>query len=297
MEIIQYFMKKFGLGKGLGSLIPTKASIENKIVNEESPVAEGLSDRIVEVLVDDIRPNPQQPRTYFSHSNLQELSDSIQKYGIIQPLIVTRADGGYELIAGERRLRAAKMAGLARVPVIVRDVEKQEQLEISLLENIQRHDLNPIEEAVAYKRLLDEFNMTQEELSARLGKSRPALANMLRLLHLPQEIQRALAEGRISYSAARVIVGLPENEQLVFFQKIMRNSLSVSDISHEAKKIIVKRHIRKVKDPNILEKEEVLRHALGTKVSIKKTGAEGQIIIHFYSDEELFGLCDKISKD
>lgn len=289
-------MKKFGLGKGLGSLIPQKSSFENTVVRQESSVAQGLGDRVIEVNVGEIRPNPQQPRKYFSPSNLESLADSIRKHGVIQPLIVTRAENGYELIAGERRLRASKIAGLATVPVIVREVEKQEQLELSLLENIQRHDLNPIEEAVAYQRLLDEFNLTQDELSKRLGKSRPGIANMLRLLHLPEEIQRALAEGKITYSAARIIVGLPEQDRMGFFQKALKSSLTVSDVDYEAKKIIVRKHVRKIKDPNSLEKEEKLRHALGTKVTIKNSGAQGQIIIHFFSQEELNSLCDKIEK-
>lgn len=288
-------MKKFGLGKGLGSLIPPKAAIEKNILSEESPVAKGLTDRVLEVAIENIRPNPQQPRIQFSPSSLEELAESIRKHGVIQPLIVTKTDGGYELIVGERRLRAAKMAGQTTVPVIVREVEKQEQLELSLLENIQRHDLNPIEEAVAYKRLLDEFNLTQEDLSLRLGKSRPVIANMLRLLHLPEEIQKALAEGKISYSVARIIVGLPEKDQMNFFQKALKNDFTVSDTSHEAKKIIVRHHPRRIKDPNTLGKEDMLRHALGTKVFIKKSGTQGQIVVHFYSDEELNGLVARIA--
>lgn len=290
-------MKKFGLGKGLGSLIPPKTTFERKILSDSSPVAQGINDQVLQVPVEEIRPNPQQPRLEFSQAGLDELAESMKKYGVIQPLIVTRSgDHGYELIAGERRLRAAKLAGLATVPAIIREARKQEQLELSLLENIQRHDLNPLEEAIAYKRLLDEFNCTQEELSERLGKSRPAIANMLRLLYLPKEVQGALIQGKISYSAARIIAGLPENEQLSFFQKALKTGLTVSGLEHEAKKIIVRRHIRRVQDPNILEKEETLRHSLGTKVHIKKSGKSGQINIHFYSDEELNGLCDKIAR-
>lgn len=284
-------MSKFGLGRGLGSLIPKK--IEQKII-ETSPVAEGLFDRVLQLDVGQISPNPHQPRKHFSHNELEDLANSIKEHGIIQPLIVTRRENGYELIAGERRLRAAKILGLKTVPAILRAAKKQEQLELALLENIQRSNLNPIEEAVAYQRLVNEFSLSHDELARRIGKSRPVITNTLRLLTLSQEIQRAIAEGKLNYSAARLLAGLPEADQMKIFTKLIRQELTVRDAEQEAKNVAYRRSPRTLKDPQAASAEEKLQEKLGTRVRIKKSLKGGEIVIHYYSDDELREIMRKI---
>ena len=214
----------------------------------------------------------------------------------MQPLIVTAGpDGTYQVIAGERRLRAAQILGLKTVPAIVRDIKEQQKLELALVENIQRQDLNAIEEAVAYQRLIDEFSLTQEEVGRRVGKSRSAVTNALRLLTLPTEIQKALINGKINYSTARVIVGLPPQQRLKFFHKVLQQDLTVRAVENQARQVTVRKHLRKTKDPNLAALEEKIQAALGTKVIIKKSGVTGQIIIEYYSDEEFSNLIEKLS--
>lgn len=283
-----------GLGRGLSSLIPPK--ITKEAVSKIDQL--GGERRILEIPVDKIQPNPLQPRTEFTHSDLEDLINSIKLYGVIQPLIVTDlGDGNYQLIAGERRLRASKIAGLAKAPVIVRKAEDQEKLELALIENIQRKNLNALEEAVAYQKLIDEFNLTQEEAAKRLGKSRTVITNALRLLTLPEEIQKAIIEDKITAGHARVIAGLQDpKEQLEFLKKIVRFGLNVRDTENVAKKVMVKTHTRTVgNDPASSERENKLREALGTKVNIKKSGKGGEIVINFYSTEELDGIIKKIA--
>jgi ParB family chromosome partitioning protein len=224
-----------------------------------------------------------------------DLANSIKEHGIIQPLIVTPVDDGYQLIAGERRLRAAKMIGLKAVPAIVRRIERHQQLELALIENIQRKDLNPIEQAVAFRRLIDEFNFTHEEMARRLGKSRPYISNALRLLNLPEDIQEAVATEKINFTAARTLAGMPTEEQRRAFQQIKEGKLDVTGLNVESRKISVKRHVRKIgKDPNILAKQKELEEALGTRVVIKKSGESGQVIIDFYSEEDLANLFQRL---
>lgn len=287
-------MAKYGLGRGLSSLIAKK--IQKDILPESSPVAEGLEDKIIQADTESISPNPHQPRRNFDHAELEDLANSIKEHGIIQPLIVTRlGDGRYQLIAGERRLRAAKMIGLKTVPVIARKAEKQQQLELSLLENIQRSNLNPIEEAVAYQRLINEFNLTQEELGVRLGKSRPVITNMLRLLTLPEVIQKAVIDGNITYSIARIIAGLPEYEQMKFFAKALKNKMTVEIAESEGHKFGTRRRSTPEKDASILALEEKLQGTLGTRVIIKKiSSGGGEMVIHFYSEDELQEIMRKM---
>lgn len=283
--------KTTGLGKGLSSLIPPK--IDKKIFSKDSAVI-GEEEMIIQVPIGKIKANPHQPRSDFDHEGLEELTRSIKEHGILQPLILTLTDKGYEIITGERRLRAAKILDLKTIPALVRDVKEQQKLELALVENLQRKDLNPIEEAVAYQRLIDEFNLTQEEVAKRVSKSRSAVTNTLRLLTLPSEIQKALITGKINYSTARVIVGLPPQERIKFFQKVLKQDLTVRAIEGQARKVVVKRHFRKIKDPNLAALEEKLQAALGTKVTIKKSGETGQIMIEFYSAEELEEIVGKI---
>ena len=284
--------KTQGLGRGLSSLIPPK--IDKKIFSKDFEVV-GQEEAVVKVAIEKIKANPLQPRSDFDHESLEDLTNSIKEHGILQPLILTAVDSGYQIIAGERRFRAAQVLGLKTIPAIVRDVKEQQKLELALVENIQRKDLNPIEEAFAFQRLIDEFSLTQEEVAKRIGKSRSAITNILRLLTLPTEIQRALINNKINYSIARVIVGLPPQERLKFFQKVWKQDLTVRALEGQARKVVVKCHFRKVKDPNLSALEEKLQNILGTKVTVKKSGETGQIIIEFYSAEELKGIVDKIA--
>ncbi|MBI4049521.1 MAG: ParB/RepB/Spo0J family partition protein [Candidatus Doudnabacteria bacterium] len=256
-----------------------------------------------ELSVDLIKPNPWQPRKTFAPESLSELAASIREHGILQPLVVIpEGDGTYQLIVGERRLRAAKLAGLPKVPVIVRDaVEERHKLEMALIENIQRHNLDPIEEATAYQQLIDEYHMTQEEISKKMGKHRTTVTNTLRLLHLPLRIQRAVAEGTISEGHGRAIMTLPGMEkQLAFFESIVKESLTVRQAEERAREIMdrpkVQRAPRTPQNPETAALESELRGKLGTKVKVQKNGETGRITIEFYSSEELNGFLDKIKK-
>lgn len=281
------------LGRGLGSLIPQKNTTSPKIIAKEPQLHEGAGVHFIEV--DKIIPNPKQPREYFSDSGMEDLSSSIKEHGILQPLVVSPlADGRYELIAGERRLRAAKLAGLKHAPALVREVKDHEKLELALIENIQRQNLNPIEEAAGYRRLMDEFNLSQDEVGKKIGKSRPVVANMLRLLSLPEEIRKAVAHGKISASAGRVLAGVKDAaEQMDLFKKML-SGLTVSEGEARSRLSKPEAHTRRaIKDPYLSDLEDKLRGVLETKVDIKKSGKTGKIVIEFYSDEELQKIVKK----
>lgn len=291
-------VKKSGLGRGLDSLIPKKKKTPSEystppIISSEEGKEDDQQKGVIHLEIDKILPNPYQPRVDFSHQELEDLILSIKEHGILQPLVVTKNDDGYELIAGERRLRAAKMAELQKVPVIIREADKQQKLELALIENIQRHNLNALEEAEAFKRLMDEFNLTQEEVAKKVGKSRPVVANALRLLSLPEEVKQAIRNRKITASHARSIAGLSgQKEQLKMLADILSKGLSVHQ-TEKGNSVIIKKHIRKV-DPNLKSKEEELQHALGTKVSIKKKKEGGEVVIEYYSAEDLNNLINKI---
>lgn len=290
-------VKLIGLGRGLGSLIPKKVP-ENIISekNKEFLVPEDSS-RVLQIPVDAVEVNPHQPRKIFGHQDLEELIESIKVYGIIQPLIVTKVADGYQLIAGERRLRAAKIIGLETVPAIVRQAEEQEKFELALIENVQRKNLNPMEKAVAYQRLIDEFSLSQERVAERLGVSRSAVANIIRFLDLPEKVQNAIAEGEITEGHAKVIAGLEtEKEQLDLLNKILQNGYTVRD-TERTSRFGKKRLPRQVAaDPLLAEKEDMLRSHLNTKVRIENRDGQGQIVIEFYSDEELDSIVNQIIK-
>lgn len=284
--------KTQGLGKGLSSLIPPK--IDKSIISQQSEVLPS-EEKVVQMDITKIKANPHQPRTTFDHDGLEELTNSIKEHGILQPIILADGgDGKYEVIAGERRFRASQILDLKTIPAIIRDIKEQQKLELALVENIQRRDLNAIEEAVAYQRLIDEFSLTQEDVAKKVGKSRSAITNTLRLLSLPSEIQKALINGRINYSTARVIAGLPIEERGKFFKKVIEQDLTVRAAEGSAKKISRHKKKAKISDPVLASLEEDLQSALGTKVSIKKSGETGSIVIEFYSTEELQNLIDKI---
>lgn len=251
------------------------------------------------VALSSIDTNPWQPRREFVASELESLANSIKMYGILQPLVVTeQPDGRYRLIAGERRFRASKLAGLTRVPVIIRRASNEEQLELALIENIQRQDLNPIERGKAYRQLLDEFHLTQEEVATRMGKARSAVANTLRLLDLPQEIQLAVADGRITEGHAKVIAGLPAAQQLKFFQKVTTHNLTVRDTERLAKQ--QRERLRGPRPQSGAADDDLLTHYrslleshLGTKVEVSGDDT-GTLAVHFYSEEELVRVVRKI---
>jgi len=290
-----------GLGRGLGSLIPKKTMTYGQNPFKSNSSAEDNiilndGDRVLNISLDDISVNPQQPRSDFNEAALNDLAASIKEHGIISPLIVTRKDDGYELIAGERRLRAAKIAELKKVPVIVREEGEQKKLELALIENLQRQNLNPLESAFAYRRLMDEFNLTQEEAATKLGKARSSIANALRLLSLPEEIQSALAGGNISEAHAKYLLGLEgEAKQVNMLKKILRHNLSVLETSKEINRLGGTK-ASKPKDFFDKNKEEELSSYLNTKVELKRTKKGGQIIINFYGDEDLGEILTKIKK-
>lgn len=291
---------KTGLGKGLGSLIPMtpkKESIQ-QTNNQNVKSEDFVEDRIFQIEIDLIKPNPLQPRRVFDENELQDLVASIKEHGILQPLIVTqKLDGGFELIAGERRLRSAKIAFLKTVPAIIRKADELEKLELALIENIQRQDLNPIEKAESYAKLLEEFGLTQEEASKRLGVNRSTFANTIRLLSLPLEIKQAILEGKLSAGHARAIISLSdENERMNLFKRIINIGLNVRDTERyvQSSRRVFKNLNNDFVDPNIEDKRNRIQSSLGTKVEIKKTGNKGKIILHFYSDEELTEITNKI---
>ncbi len=289
-----------GLGKGLDSLIPNavgeaKAKKESKeSVKEEK----GGQETIVKITM--VEPNRKQPRKNFDEDALQELSDSIKQFGMIQPILVQDRKDHYEIIAGERRWRAAKMAGLKEIPVLIRDYTEREIMEISLIENIQREDLNPIEEAQAYKRLLEEFHLKQDEVAERVSKSRAAVTNSMRLLKLSEEVQQMLIDDMITTGHARALLAVEDpEEQYTIAQKIFDEKLSVRDVEklmknmHKPEKPAKKATDDKAMEAIYLDIEEKLKARLSTKVTVTSKGeGAGKIEIEFYNHEDLDRLID-----
>lgn len=292
-------MAKRGLGKGLDSLIPsnvmetTKSPAPSKEKNEEGTVVVKLSM---------VEPNREQPRKNFDEDSLQELADSIRQFGLLQPILVQDKKSYYEIIAGERRWRAAKLAGLKEVPVIIRNLTDQEVVEISLIENIQREDLNPIEEAQAYKRLLEEFHLKQDEVAERVSKSRTAVTNSMRLLKLCEPVQKMVVDGMISTGHARALLAIEDPEQqYLIAQKVFDEKLSVREVEKLVK------NLNKPPKParqenttlNVIYQDisERLKQSLGTKVSIQaKENGAGKIEIEFYNHEDLDRLLEQMTR-
>lgn len=280
--------KKGGLGRGLDSLIVKK--------DEGIVAANPSAETTVEVDIIKVEPNKNQPRRTFNEDALAELADSIKQYGIIEPLIVQERDGYFMIIGGERRWRAAKMAGLKKVPVIVKHLTEQEIDEISLIDNIQREALNPIDEAFAYKRLLDEYNLKQEEVAERVSKSRTTITNSIRLLKLDERVQKMIVQDLITTGHARAILGIGDKDkQFDFAQRVVDEKLSVRDVEREVKKLSQAKNTsdnKKTIDPQLAaiyqDTEEKLKGILGTKVSFNfKTSDSGKIEIEYYTREEL----------
>jgi len=280
--------KRMALGKGLGALIP------------EFEPAEGKT--LFYCGIEEIVPNRSQPRKLFDDSKLQELAESIKAKGILEPLIVRKVDQGYELIVGERRWRAAQKAGLKEVPVLVKEIKNQEAMEISLIENLQREDLNPMEEAEAFKRLIDELNLSQEDLAARVGKDRTTITNTLRLLKLPTEVKNQLLQNRITPGHARAILSLETKEkQKELCSRIIETGLSVRESETLARRWLEKpkKEMTSIKKGGEVESQlnalqDSLRGYLGTKVEIKSKGKRGKIEIEYYSHEDLERVVEAI---
>jgi len=281
-------VKRKALGKGLSALIPE--------ANDNSNHSEG---GFFQCPIEDIEPNPYQPRQEFDSEALKELTASIKEKGVITPVLVSKSGDGYRLIAGERRWRAAQKAGLDRIPVVVRESTPIESLELALIENIHRRDLNPIEEASAYKRWLEDAETTQEVLAQRVGKDRSTIANLLRLLSLPKEIQKDIVDGRLSMGHARVLAGLKDiSEQIRIRDIIIKKDLSVRQTENLAKKESANRPGEKshALDEYLVSLADGLKRSLGTKVEIKKKGKKGIIQIYFFSDDEFDRLLDRLSQ-
>jgi len=272
--------KRKTLGKGLNALFP-----DIDLLMEEGKKEDG----VFNCDIDAIRPNPYQPRKSFDATKIEELAESIRSTGIIQPLIVRKSSPGYELIAGERRWKAAFKAGLKKVPVIIKDVSDDEVLKLSLIENLQREDLNPIEEADAYLRLIEEFNLSQESLAKIVGKDRSTITNTLRLLKLPEEIKKDVASGKISSGHARAILSLDtNNKRYKLYQEIIKRDLSVRKTEELVKKMRGEKPSasRQEEDPLINSIREKLQRILGTQVRIVRKGEKGKIEISFFSNKD-----------
>ena len=310
--------RKNALGRGLGALIPGYAeekvektpenSLENEKISTKDPKNVDNSvdkgEKVHEVAISLVEPRIGQPRILFDEGALRELADSIRQRGVLQPILVNRKDGHYEIVAGERRWRAAKMAGLTKIPVIVREFSEQELTEVALIENIQREDLNPIEEAQAYRQLMDDYSLKQDELAEKVSKSRSAVANSLRLLKLDERVQAMVMDGTLSEGHARALLGIADRkQQLAAAKEIMEKQLSVRETER-----LVRRMNQPVKEAEADWKEKdqsayddlelQLRKKLETKVSIRRSEPDkGQIVIDYYSVEDLERIADRLKQE
>ena len=281
--------KRPALGRGLSALIP----------DGPSPAAAPAVDRSMDVDIDLLRPNKFQPRTQMDDGRIEDLARSIRSNGIIQPIVARKVDGGYEIIAGERRWRAAQRAGLLKVPVVVRDIPEDRLLAVALIENIQREDLNPIEEAVAYRRLSDEFHLTQEQIADAVGKDRSSIANFVRLLRLPQEVRANVASNALTMGHARALLGLSdESAQLRLARDIVARNLSVRETESLIRKAAQPADAKPEKNTDVHTRaaEEKLRLALGTRARIVRKGKGGRIEIDFTSEDELQRLYELLTE-
>ena len=285
------------LGRGLGSLLGVKTN-SGQLIKQAYPEVPGNGALIIPI--DKIRRNPYQPRETFDPEKLEELADSIRVHGIIEPLVASKdGDGSYELISGERRLRAAKRAGLTVVPVVLKELGRRDKLEVAIIENVQREDLNPIERAKSYQRLIDEFRYGQEDVAKRVGKSRESVANSLRLLKLPEKIQEYIRTGKLSEGHGKILLGIAEpNKQLEYAEIILRDRLTVRQLSDSVSPARKNNQLKKIyKNPNLAIHEDRLRSALGTKVEINGTEIKGKIGIEYYSAEDLHEIVKQITNN
>lgn len=278
--------KKSGLGKGLSAILSDKYDSQALDSLENSD-----SSQVVELKIVDVEPNKDQPRKEFDKEKLEELADSISKHGVIQPIIVTKKGSTYQIVAGERRWRASKQAGLKKIPAIIRDYDEIKVMEVALIENLQREDLNPVEEALGYKSLMDNFSLTQDKISERVGKSRSAVANSLRLLNLPDQILKMLEKGEISTGHAKVILSVTnKNEQIQIAELVVEKQMTVRETENYIKsKSKNKKSVNKMSAEvkmAIKDMENNFSKYFGTKVKIKETNGKGKIEISYYSHDE-----------
>lgn len=295
--------KKGGLGRGLDALFADAVPISSPQMEGNNSEAEGraqesLGDAVQYINIHDIMPNANQPRKTFSEEKIEELSKSIKEHGIIQPIVVRRKGEKYEIVAGERRWRAARKAELGRVPCLIRELSDEQNMLIAIIENMQREDLNPVEEAEGLHQMIVTFGMTQEQISKSVGKSRPYIANSLRLLKLPDYIKEEMAEGRLSAAHGRTLITLEdESMRKVLCQRIIEEGLSVREteklVSQQGKSK-KKKPAAKVKNPDVARVEEELKEALGTRVTINNNGKKGKIEIEFFSRDELDRLIEML---
>jgi ParB family chromosome partitioning protein len=288
------------LGKGLDALLPT--DIDEFVAESLPKELKATGEQVSTLDVDKIKPNPHQPRSEFNEADLKDLARSIKIHGILQPLVVIELKpGSYQLVAGERRLRAAKIAGLKKVPVIIRSFSEQEQLELAVIENIQRAELRPLEVAVAYTKLIDQFNMTHEQIAKRVGKGVSTVSNTVRLVNLPHPAKLALQKGHISEGHARAILSLDDQaQQLELLELIVRSKLTVREAEEVSRRLKSNDPVKKpAKAKQIRSEHMALTNSLGkvlaTKVSIQKTAKGGKLIIEYYSDEELSRIANQIA--
>lgn len=286
---------KTGLGKGLSALIPM------------SPDLMGDDDPIAEIELEKIQPNAFQPRRTFSEEKLEDLAASIKEHGVVQPIVVRKIENGkYELVVGERRVRACKKLGLKKIPAVIKEFSNEQMMEIALVENIQRQDLNPVEEARAYKRLMEEFKMTQEQVAIRVSKSRPLIANMVRLLNLPEDVLNMLSEDKLTIGHVRPLLSLENTVlQIKLAEEILTKELTVRDTEALVKNIVEKKPPSEIKkkrkedkpEPELIDIENKLRDVCGTKVIIKNNGEKGRIEIEYYNNDDLDRIISLILKD
>jgi ParB family chromosome partitioning protein len=278
-----------GLGKGLQAFFPDHT--------------EDSQDKVEQISVSELRSNPYQPRKTFSEEAITELADSIEQHGILQPIIARKSIKGYEIVVGERRFRAAQKAGLTEVPVVVKDLDEQKMMELALIENLQREDLNPIEEAIAYEKLMEHLSITQEQLAVRLGKSRPHIANHVRLLNLPKVVQQFISEGKLSMGHGRALLGLKEKQNLsALIEKIFKEKLSVRQVeemvNHLNERVPRETKRKKVSlSPFLKERQDALRTRLGTSVAIKPGKKKGKIEIDYFSEDDLERIIQLLDSD
>jgi len=275
--------RQSGLGRGLAALIPQRSADPG----------------LTEVPLARIRPNPLQPRRQMDEAELESLAASIADHGVLLPILVTQTLDGYQIVAGERRFRAAQLAGLERIPVVIRQVAGRDQLELALVENLQREDLNPVEEALAFRQLIDEFGLTQEDVAARIGRARSTVANTLRLLDLDAKVQQLVIDGALTGGHARAIGGLPADQQARVAEIVVERDLSTRETEELVRRLREPRADKPAqgaapRDADLERVEEDLRRTLGTKVTIARSRKGGRIVIEYYSDEELGQLYDRL---
>ena len=289
-------MKSSGLGKGLGALLSTNIENISEKASNNSQINVDESEKVYKININEIEPNINQPRKSFEDEKIEELAESIKEHGVIQPIIVVKRDGFYQIVAGERRWRASKKAGIKEIPAIIREDDDKTNKQISLIENIQRQDLNPIEEAIAIKNLMEEHNFTQEEIAKSLGKSRSSIANIVRILNLDENVKKLVEEGKLTLGHCKVLLAQPKEKQYKLALDIIKNNESVRQLEDKIKNNKGKKDKRRL-SPIYQEIEDEFKNYFGTKVTLNSGKNKGKITIEYFSNEELERILELIRKD